>query len=149
MSRGQSQTIAILNKLIETCREGQEGFLAAADRIPDADLKDLFNSYSRQRAQFLRELQEEVRRRRGELETTETPTGALQQGWIDMKAAAVGGSEEAIITECQRAEDAAVKSYREAMAAQLPGDLLARVQQHYTQIRESYDLIRALEQARK
>jgi uncharacterized protein (TIGR02284 family) len=148
MNRGQNQTIAILNKLIDTCRDGQEGFLAAADRIPDGDLKALFNSYSRQRAQFLRELQEEVRRRGGELETTGSHIGALRRGWIDMKAPAVGVGEEAIITECERGENAAVKSYQEAIAAQLSGDLLARVQQHYTQIRESYDLIRALEQAR-
>ncbi|MGH9880032.1 MAG: ferritin-like domain-containing protein, partial [Pyrinomonadaceae bacterium] len=124
MNRGQNQTIAILNKLIETCRNGQEGFLAAADRIPDGDLKDLFNSYSRQRAQFLRELREEVRRRGGELEATGKPAGAPQRGWIDTKAAAVGVGEEAVITECQRGEDAAVKSYQEAIAAQLPGELL-------------------------
>jgi uncharacterized protein (TIGR02284 family) len=146
MNSGQSQTIAILYKLIETCRDGQEGFLAAADRIPNRDLKALFNSYSRQRAQFLRELQEEVRRRGGELETPGSPAGELHRGWIDMKGPAAG--EGAIMTECERGEDAAVKNYREAMAAELPGDLLVRVQQHYTQIRESHDLIRALEKAR-
>jgi uncharacterized protein (TIGR02284 family) len=148
MNRAQNRTIAILNKLIETCKDGQEGFLAAADRIPNGDLKDLFNSYSRQRAQFLRELQEEVRRRGGEPETTGSVAGALHRGWIDIRGAVVGDGEGAIITECERGEDAAVKNYREAMAAELPGDLLAKVQQHYTQIRESHDLIRALEKTR-
>ena len=147
MNRGQSQTIAILYKLIETCRDGQEGFLAAADRVPNRDLKALFNSYSRQRAQFLRELQEEVRRRGGELETTGGLTGTPPREWME-KGADAGDCEGAIMTECERGEDAAVKNYREALAAELPGDLLVRVQQHYTQIRESHDLIRALEKAR-
>jgi len=148
MNREPSQIIAILYRLIETCRDGQEGFLAAADRVPDGDLKALFNSYSRQRAQFLRELQEEVRRRGGELETTGSLTGTLRRESMEVKGADVGDCEGAIMTECERGEGAAVKNYREALAAELPGDLLARVQQHYTQIRESHDLIRALEKAR-
>ena len=107
MNREPSQTIAILYKLIETCRDGQEGFLAAADRVPDGDLKALFNSYSRQRAQFLRELQEEVRRRGGELETTGSLTGTLRREWMEMKGADAGDCEGAIMTECERGEDAA------------------------------------------
>jgi uncharacterized protein (TIGR02284 family) len=148
MNRRQSETMAVLNKLIKTCRDGQESFLAAADRIPNGDLKALFSSYSRQRAQFLRELQEEVRRRGGSPGTTGNLNGTLHRGSIDPKGAAACDGEGAIITERGRGEHAAVENYREALASKLPRDLLAKVQQHYTQIRESYDLILALEKLR-
>ena len=145
MTRTQSHTIAILNQLIETCKEGQEGFLAAASRIPDGDLKALLESYSRQRGQFVGELQEEVRRRGGDAESTGGAIGTRGRGWID--EAVAGDEERAIITECERGEDAALKNYQAAIAADLPEDVLARVQQHYTQICETHDLMRALGKA--
>jgi len=142
MTRTQSHTIAILNQLIETCKDGQEGFLAAASRIPDGDLKALLESYSRQRGQFVGELQEEVRRRGGDAESTGGAIGTRCRVWIDETV-----GERAIITKCERGEDAALKNYQAAIAADLPEDVLARVQQHYTQICETHDLMRALGKA--
>ena len=32
-----------LNELIQTCRDGQEGFLTAAENVDDAEAKRVFN----------------------------------------------------------------------------------------------------------
>ena len=46
------QSISTLNSLIETLKDGQEGFKQAADGVVDLQLKSLFNEYSRQRGRF-------------------------------------------------------------------------------------------------
>lgn len=47
--------ISVLNNLIETCRDGQNGFQAAAEGITQTEVKKLFAQYAQQRAQFVGE----------------------------------------------------------------------------------------------
>ena len=58
MSNSLSDTLSTLNKLIETCLDGQEGFRLAAEAITDdEDLKGFLFSASLQRSKFAGELQ--------------------------------------------------------------------------------------------
>src|SRR6478752_3719422 len=52
--------ISTLNGLIETCKDGQEGFKQAAEGVERSDLKSLFFEFSQQRAHFAGELQQIV-----------------------------------------------------------------------------------------
>ena len=54
--------ISTLNGLIETCRDGQNGFQTAAEGVTNSELKTLFHGYAQQRAQFVGDLQTEVTR---------------------------------------------------------------------------------------
>jgi uncharacterized protein (TIGR02284 family) len=54
--------ISTLNSLIQTCDDGSQGFLMAADAVQDAALKELFRTYGRERDEFAEELRGEVRR---------------------------------------------------------------------------------------
>jgi uncharacterized protein (TIGR02284 family) len=56
----QKETISMLNSLIETLKDGQEGFKQAAEGVAYSQLKSLFNEYSRQRSRFASELQNQV-----------------------------------------------------------------------------------------
>ena len=47
----------VIDGLIQTCRDGQEGFRTAAENVEDAPMKQFFNKFSMQRAQFTGELQ--------------------------------------------------------------------------------------------
>ena len=49
--------ISCLNGLIETAKDGQQGFQEAADGVERSDLKSLFYEFSQQRAQFAGDLQ--------------------------------------------------------------------------------------------
>ena len=62
--------MSTLNNLIETCKDGENGFHTAADSVTNSQLRTLFNTYARQRAQFAAELQAEVRRLGGDPERT-------------------------------------------------------------------------------
>src|SRR4029078_8704180 len=53
----QRNEISTLNGLIETLKDGQEGFRQASEAVKDCQLKMLFGEYSLQRAKFAGELQ--------------------------------------------------------------------------------------------
>jgi uncharacterized protein (TIGR02284 family) len=139
--------IAILNDLIETCKDGEEGFRSAADGVKDSDLKSLFNSYARQRAEFVSELQAEVRHLGGDPEKRGSLSGAMHRGWLNIKSAVTGKDEGAIISEAERGEDAAVSNYEDALNKDLPADLRTMIQRQYRHIKEVHDRVRALEVA--
>lgn len=139
--------ISTLNNLIETCKDGENGFRTAAAGVENSELKTLFNTYAQQRAQFAAELQAEVRRLGGDPEKSGSVAATLHRGWINIKAAVTGGSQASVIAECERGEDSAVKNYEEAQRENLPGDLQAIIQHQYAQVKEAHDRIRALERA--
>jgi uncharacterized protein (TIGR02284 family) len=147
MAIDNEDVISTLNNLIETCKDGQNGFQTAADGVKNSELKTLFPTYSQQRAQFAGELQGEVLRLGGDPEKTGSVAATLHRGWIDIKSAVTGEDENAVIAECERGEDSAVKNYQDAINAGLPGDVRSIVERQYTQVKEAHDRIRALERA--
>src|SRR3989440_12236846 len=105
----QKEIISVLDELIETLRDGQQGFRQAAESVSDPELKSLFRDYSDQRSRFVTALQTEARKL-GEKEpdNDSTAAGGLHRGWMNLKAAVAGGDEDAMLHECRRAGDSAV-----------------------------------------
>ena len=136
--------ISTLNNLIETCKDGQEGFQQAAEGVQDSSLKSLFYEYSQQRAQFVGELQGLVRELGGEPETSSSLAGAVHRGWINIKSAVTGQDDAAILNECERGEDVAKSAYKDALAADLPSNVASVVQTQATQVQQAHDRIRGL-----
>jgi uncharacterized protein (TIGR02284 family) len=147
MAVDNDDTISTLNNLIETCKDGQDGFRSAAGGVRSGELKTLFHAYAQQRAQFAAELQGEVRRLGGDPEETGSTAAALHRGWIDIKSAVTGEDEGAIISECERGEDSAVRNYEEALRGDLPSDVRSTVERQLRQVKEAHDRIRGLERA--
>ena len=140
--------ISTLNNLIETCKDGQNGFQTAAEGVKRSDLKSLFAEYALQRSKFAGELQNEVTRLGGDPENTGSVAATLHRGWINIKSAVTGADENAVIAECERGEDSAVSNYQDALGDQnLPADIRSIVERQYTQIKEAHDRVRALERA--
>jgi uncharacterized protein (TIGR02284 family) len=140
-----ADVVAVLNDLIETCKDGEKGFRTAAEGVSNSELGTLFLNYAEQRASFAAELQAEVRRVGGDPETGGTALGALHRGWIDIKSAVAGKDEGAIIAEAERGEDHAVRMYREALEKNLPTAVQTIVENQYIHIRDAHDHVRALE----
>ena len=140
-----NEVIAILNDLIETCRDGQESFRVAAESIHNSEFRRLFNIFSQQRAQFISELQAEVHRLGGDASKA-GKTGPLHRTWINLKTT-VARDEGSVILECQREEEASVNDYQEALKADLPLDVQYVVKRQYMDIKDAYDRIRILQRA--
>ena len=136
--------VSSLNNLIETCKDSQQGFRDAAGGVQSTNLSSLLGEYARQREQFATELQTHVQRLGGEAETSGSATGSLHRGWINLKSALTGKDDHAILAECERGEDSAIKNYQQELSGDLPHDLRRVVQDQYEQIQQSHIRIRAL-----
>jgi uncharacterized protein (TIGR02284 family) len=145
--RGVDDAASTLNELIQACKDGENGFRTAALAVLEPHLRQLFESYAQQRAEFAAELELEVRRLARDPVGSGHPGAALHRSWLDIKAGLTGREETEIITECERSEAAAMGEYRRALDSPLPADLRMIVERHLVLITEAYDHIRSLERS--
>jgi uncharacterized protein (TIGR02284 family) len=146
----QKEIISTINGLIETLKDGEEGFKQAAEAVKDTTLKSVFNEFSQQRARFARELESEAERLgESEPEQSSSPTGAAHRAWIGLKGAVTSGDDHAILAECERGEDSAVKEYKEAIEAGLTPPVGQIVSRQYSEVKSAHDRIRNLRDLRK
>jgi uncharacterized protein (TIGR02284 family) len=89
-----------------------------------------------------------VRRLGGDPEQSGSVAGALHRGWINIKSVVTGEDEGAIISECERGEDAAVKAYEEALKEGLTADVAPVIERQYHLVRQAHDRIRGLERVK-
>src|SRR6185312_10215636 len=101
----QKEIISTINGLIETLKDGQEGFRQASEAVKDSQLKMLFNEYSMQRSRFAGELQSEaIGLGEHTPEDSSSTAGALHRAWINLKGALTSHDDHAILAECERGE---------------------------------------------
>jgi uncharacterized protein (TIGR02284 family) len=144
MAESTKEYISTLNDLIETCRDGEQGFRDAAEHIQRQDLRSIFNEYSKQRSQFAAELQSLVSRIGGDPQNSGSVAGSLHRGWVNLKSAITGRDDHSILAECERGEDSAVRNYQDALSHDLPSDVRSGVEEQYRQILEAHNRIKSL-----
>ena len=138
----RNKTIDVLNGLIETCRDGQHGFLEASENISNGEFKSIFADVSLERARFVGELQQEVRALGGDPEDTGSTAAALHRAWIDIKGTFTGKDDQSILSECERGEDSAVAQYRDALKSELPSNLLEIVERQFEEVHRVHNLVK-------
>ena len=139
-----TNTVSVLNDLIETSKDGEQGFLKAAEDATDPELKTLFASRADGCARAVRELQERVVQLGGKPEHHGSVSGALHRGWVDVKSALSTRDNHAILAECERGEDVAKKRYRDALDKDLPADIRAVVELQFQGVIQNHDRVRDL-----
>ncbi len=147
----QKETISTINGLIETLKDGQEGFRQAAEAVKDSQLKTLFSEYSLQRSKFAGELQNEaISMGEHNPENTSSTAGAMHRAWINLKSAITTQDDHAILAECERGEDSAVAEYKKAMEEkELSSPIRETISRQYTDVKSAHDRIRSLRDAAK
>lgn len=145
MKTSHDRTLGILHDLIETCKDGREGFTTAAQDAKDAELSRVFSNYAAQRARFIAELRQRVQALGGDPEQHGSIGAALHRGWMDLKAAIASNEPHAVLSECERGEDAAKASYRDALETfELDDQTRALVQRQAAAIQEAHDRVKQL-----
>jgi uncharacterized protein (TIGR02284 family) len=135
---------SVLNDLVETSKDGDKGFRAAADDTKTAELQAIFLRRSQDCATAAADLQQLVVRLGGKPESKGSVAGAVHRGWVHLKAAASGRADLAILEECELGEDIAKARYRKALEESLPEDIRVVVQQQYEGVVRNHDQIRRL-----
>lgn len=112
-----TKTIEQLNNLICIAADGQKGYDHAAKHVQDPVLKRDFERFSQQRADYVRQLKQEVDALGGSAEDPDGEIlGALHRTWMDLKASLTSGDKDAIINACITGEEAALDNYAEALS---------------------------------
>jgi len=139
------EIISTLNGLIETLKDGQEGYKQSASGVDDPQLKTLFDTLSLQRSKFAGELQNEVVNMGDpDPEDASSVTGSMHRAWINVKSAITNRDRHAILAEAERGEDAAVSAYTDAMEKSLPAPIKEVVSRQAAEVKVAHDKIRAL-----
>ena len=143
------EVVDVLNDLIENSRDGAEGFKVSAEQVETARLKQVFSERASACAAAAAELVPLVTQYGGTPADGGTAGGALHRGWVKVKGAVGADSEESILEEVERGEDASLARYRKALKNQLPADVRAVVQQQADGAQRNHDEMKALrDQAR-
>lgn len=133
-----------LNTLIETCKDGEYGFLSSAEHVRSASLREVFAQRAADCRQGAAELQQLVRQHGGKPEDEGSTSGAMHRGWVAVKGTLTGYSDLAMLEECERGEDVAVARYKKAAQKPLPAGVLDVVQRQLAGALRNHDQIRLL-----
>jgi uncharacterized protein (TIGR02284 family) len=131
-------TIAHLNRLIATSREGEQGYRTAASHVRSTQLHSIFEDYEKQRAHFARQLQDEVERLGGDAHASGSVAPAIYRGWIDVKSALAGGAGGAIVAACEAGEEAAVAAYERVLDMDISGETRSLVSRQYQHVKDAH-----------
>ncbi len=137
-----------INYLIETAQDGADGYRAASEDVKDAQLKQVFAQYATQRAQFVSELRTLATTSGGDADKGGSVSAAVHRGWINLKSVVTGRDDAAILAECERGDENAVKAYAQASASSLPGQAASVVQRQAAAVQQAYERIRGLHASR-
>jgi uncharacterized protein (TIGR02284 family) len=136
--------ISKLNHLISIAKDGVNGMSSAAESADNAQLKSTLSQLSQERNRVATQLQDAVRRLGGTPDESGTTLGAAHRAFMNVKEKVAGTSDEALLEECERGEDVAVREFSSALEGALPADVKQTVQGMLSQVRSSHDRIKQL-----
>ena len=136
---------AVLNHLIETCKDAERGFRHVAEHAADPALKSLFLDLASQRARFAADLLPHAQRLGGASSGDGTAVGALHRTWIDLRSAIFRGDTVSVLHEAERGEHFSRGVYEDALGGILPPTARELVENQYAELRKTADRLRELE----
>lgn len=140
----ERNTVEVLNELIETSKDGEQGFKQCAEHAKNPELRQFFAIRSRMCGTAATDLQRLIPAPNDRIEQSGSGSGALHRGWVNLRTALSSNDDEVVLEECERGEDAAIRHYREALDADLPRDVRMIVAQQLEGVVRNHDEVKAL-----
>jgi len=138
-----------LKDLIETLRDGHQGFMELGQRIQDPTAKRFFLEETQTRAEYAAELENELHRMGVKDVKVGTSTSSkAHRFWGELKAK-LGGGDHALLDTAEQGEDVAKKAYADALKHELPiplKEMLDRQQEHILAV---HDKVKAMRDSKK
>jgi uncharacterized protein (TIGR02284 family) len=138
----RDDVIGTLNDLIETSKDGEEGFRACAEAVKNPQLKAFFEQKAERCRMGAAQLQQKVRELGGDPERSGSMTGQVHRFWVNLRSTIAGMDEHAILDECERGEDAAKRAYEDALQEDLPADVRTLIGKQYREVKMNHDSVR-------
>lgn len=145
MATDRQSTARIINDLIATCHDAEEGYAKAAKGVHDHALSERLTAISGERGKFAEELRNVVSEL-GEPASSDAHFGGiLHRGWVDLEARIRPKSVPEILGNCRDGDQETLKHYDHALTAQLPDEIRALVERQRDAVQAD---LRGLEQHR-
>jgi uncharacterized protein (TIGR02284 family) len=138
---------AVLNHLIETCKDAERGFRHVAEHALNPAMKSLFLDIASERGRFAADLLPHAQRLGGAREADGTTAGALHRTWIDLRSALSNDDGIAVVREAERGEHFSLGVYKDALESMLPPTVRGVVEFQYQEVQKTGERLRALEAA--
>lgn len=133
----------ILERLVEICRDGQQGYTEAAEHISDSSLRAFFHNESLERGRYAWELESELSRLgSAEVGATGSVAGALHRGWLNLTATVAG--DDSVLAAVEQGEDKAKQAYEEALREPLPETVEGTVRSQAQGVIAAHDHVKLL-----
>lgn len=140
----------VTSDLIQTLEDGREGFAKGAEKLTATDraeLATILGDYSRQRADFVAELQDLARSYGDQLKESGTVAGAVHRGWMSIKDALSGSDPDGVLDAAEQGEDHAVKVFDDALKKDVSPTLRAVIARQQQAVQAAHDHVRGLRDA--
>jgi len=132
----------MLQTLIETCRDGETGYLHAASVAHDSELKNYFQEQSLERARFRLELTDAIKQLgEPDPDTSGSSAAVLHRAWFELKDD-FGGGDHTLLESVEQGEDSAKHTYESALETKLPAVIDDLVRNQYASVKAAHDRVR-------
>ena len=137
-------------ELVETLRDGEKGFTAAADKLRDGDRPEwatLMQRLSEERAGFRQEIVALGHEYGDDVDESGTAAAAVHRGWISLKDALTGDDAGSVLGAAATGEDHAVSEYEKALEQDLSAGFRDVVSRQHLAVVAARDEVKALQAA--
>ena len=137
----------VAKDLVETLKDGRNGFLAAAEKLRDSDrpdLADTMQQYADQRATFAREIVEMGHEYGDEVDESGSFAARLHRGWLSMKDAISGDDTGGVVDAAVSGEEHAENEYRTALDADISEGFRTVVARQHEEITQAKSTLKSL-----
>jgi uncharacterized protein (TIGR02284 family) len=135
----------VLNHLIETCRDSERGYRAAADLVEGPTLKAKLLEMAAERAQFAQELLPHAQRLGGDGAGDGTRAAAIHRRLMNLKSRLARHSDQTVFAEVLRGDFVTLRTYETAVQEVLPATVRDLVEAQEKKVREVHERLEALE----
>lgn len=130
---------AVLNHLIESCKDGAHGFDHAAELVTDPSLKVLFADLARTHAGIAAELVPHAQRLGGTAAADGTAAASLHRRWMDARSRMSGHDDRTVLAEAHRGDTVTMAAFKDALDGVLPSSVRDVVEQQFSKLRSGHD----------
>lgn len=138
----------VAKELVETLKDGEQGFASAAENLRDGDRPEWATTLQRlseQRADFRREIVALGHEYGDDVDESGTVTAALHRGWISLKDALTGDDAGSVLGAAATGEDHAVSEYEKAVQHDLSAGFREVVSRQHAAVVAARDEVKALQ----